>query len=126
LFAAHQVAAVAAGVHQDADLVVVAMRQDQRPPADRARHEIAGLWKFRDMAREEPAPIKNPRPLLLEDFAVDKDAAVDAKDAIFAVVEDQPGSVTPVWHRAPLFADRVGLHAPFRTSVERGVRPHIW
>ena len=55
------------------------------------------------MAREEPAPIENPRPLPLEDLAVDKDAAVDAKDPVFAVVEDQPGSITPVWHRAPLF-----------------------
>jgi len=93
----------AAGVHQDADLAVVTVRQDQRPPADRTRHEIAGLWKFRDMAGEEPAPIENPRPLPLEDLAVDKDAAVDAKDPVFAVVEDQPGSITPVWHRAPLF-----------------------
>ena len=87
VFAAYQVAPVAAGVHQDADLAVVAVRQNNRPPGYGPRHEIARLWKFRDMTGEKPAPIKNPRPLLLEDFVIDKYAAVDAENAVFAVVE---------------------------------------
>src|ERR1700747_1913524 len=55
VFAADKIAAVATRVHQDADLAIIAMRQDYRPAGHPARHEIAGLREFREMARKEPA-----------------------------------------------------------------------
>jgi hypothetical protein len=99
-FTADQIAAMAARVHQDADFAVIAVRQDDRPPGHRARHEIAAVGKFREVAGEQPALVENPRPLLLEDLLIDKSAAVDAENAVFPIVEYQPSGVTPVSHRS--------------------------
>jgi hypothetical protein len=79
---------VATRVHQDADLAIIAMRQDYRPAGHPTRHEVAGLRKFREMARKEPALVENPRPLLLKDLLVNKDAAMDPEDAILTIVEN--------------------------------------
>jgi hypothetical protein len=88
MFAANKVAAMPACVHQDADLAIIAMREDYRPTGYPARHEVARIREFRDMAREEPAFVENPGPFLLEDLLIDKDAAMDPKDAIRAIVEN--------------------------------------
>ena len=111
VFAADQVAAVTAGVQQGADLAVLAMHQDQRPTGHRTRHEVAWVWEFRLVAREQPAMIENPRPLLLENVSVDKDAPMDPENAVLSVVNDQTSGVTAISHHF-LLLRRLAARSP--------------
>ena len=114
---ADQVAAMAAGVEQRADLAVVAGDQDQRAAADAAGDEVAGVGEFRHVAGEQPGAIEDQLPLEFEDLPVDEDAAVDPEDAFFPIVIDETGRVATLPHRFPLQPDPMRLPLPGRLLV---------
>src|SRR5581483_3587326 len=104
--AAHEGAAMRAGVEQHANRAVVAAHQDHRAPGYLPRPIVARVRDFRFMAHVDPASIEDPPPLLFETFGINERPAIDAKDPSFAVIDDVPGGCffhepSPLWSLTP-------------------------
>jgi myo-inositol-1(or 4)-monophosphatase len=82
-------AAVGARVEQRADLAVGAAHEDDRPAADVAPDEVAGVWNLGLVANVQPAAVEDPLPLELVDRLRRHRRAVHAEQSALPIVGDQ-------------------------------------
>ena len=75
--------------------------QDDRATPNLAGDEVTRVGDFRFMAGIEPAPIKELGPLLFQDLRIGENAAIDAKDAARAIINDQVLHFGQIHQRSP-------------------------
>jgi hypothetical protein len=87
-FTAHQGATMTTSVQQSAHLVVTAAHQNDWSVSNVARTEITWVRNFRLMTGVDPAAVKDPLFLKLQNLWVGECPTVDAEYSLFAVVHD--------------------------------------
>src|SRR6185312_6006815 len=121
---ADQRAAVTAAIHQDANDAVFPSNQDDRLASHRPQNEIAGLGDFALMAHVEPRRVKDLLELLLENFGLRVNVAVNAarpnqrRDGIGAV-----GPAGEIFDHRSGLSERATLRLPSRSGSPEAARP---
>src|SRR6202035_395828 len=89
---AQQRAAMAAGVEQAANFVVLIPGQQYRMPADMGGDEVVWVRNLGFEADENPGRLEDVSDLRFIDFRIDKGATVDLEDMLGGPIIDQPGN----------------------------------